>query len=282
MELHTRYHTLKARLNELRKQGKSIGFVPTMGALHQGHLSLMRQAQKQNDVVVVSIFVNPTQFNNAHDLEKYPRNLQKDCDLIQTLEGDFLLYAPSVDDVYQGNTTAEKFDFGLLDKVMEGAYRPGHFDGVATVVRKLFERVNPSRAYFGEKDFQQLLIVKEMVKQLSLPVEIIPSPIVREASGLAMSSRNERLSNEMRKDAAFIYQTLLIVKENKKKWSLQELNQFVEGAFSSDNRFDLEYFVIANSETLQPTFQIIEGESYRAFIAVNVEGVRLIDNLSLD
>ena len=187
---------------------KAVGLVPTMGALHEGHLSLIQKALSENDIVVVSIFVNPTQFNNAEDLEKYPRNLSGDIKTIERLSQEVVIFAPEISEMYESTPKAISFDFGGLDKVMEGKFREGHFQGVATIVEKLFELVKPTRAYFGEKDYQQILIIKSMLEQRKLPVTLVPCPIVREKSGLAMSSRNERLSPEGRKQAAFIYSVL--------------------------------------------------------------------------
>ena len=199
----------------------TIGFVPTMGALHQGHLSLVEKSLLNNDLTIVSIFVNPTQFNNPEDLKKYPRNLESDIDKLQTVGEDIIVYAPTVDDIYEGNTVSKSFNFDGLENQMEGKFRPGHFEGVGTIVKRLFEIVKPTHAYFGEKDFQQLQIIKKLVEKENFPITIVGCPILREVNGLAMSSRNERLSPNERNAAAIIYHTLLEVKH---KFSTEPLS----------------------------------------------------------
>ena len=260
---------------------KAVGLVPTMGALHEGHLSLIQKALSENDIVVVSIFVNPTQFNNAEDLEKYPRNLSGDIKTIERLSQEVVIFAPEISEMYESTPKAISFDFGGLDKVMEGKFREGHFQGVATIVEKLFEMVKPTRAYFGEKDYQQILIIKSMLEQRKLPVTLVPCPIVREESGLAMSSRNERLSPEGRKQAAFIYSVLQEAQKLFTTASVAEVEAFVKEQFSQKEGFDLEYFTITKADTLEEVKEKKSSESYRAFITVYVEGVRLIDNIAL-
>ena len=260
---------------------KAVGLVPTMGALHEGHLSLIQKALSENDIVVVSIFVNPTQFNNAEDLEKYPRNLSGDIKTIERLSQEVIVFAPEISEMYESTPKAISFDFGGLDKVMEGKFREGHFQGVATIVEKLFELVKPTRAYFGEKDYQQILIIKSMLEQRKLPVTLVPCPIVREESGLAMSSRNERLSPEGRKQAAFIYSVLQEAQKLFTTASVAEVEAFVKEQFSQKEGFDLEYFTITKADTLEEVKEKKSTESYRAFITVYVEGVRLIDNIAL-
>ena len=260
---------------------KAVGLVPTMGALHEGHLSLIQKALSENDIVVVSIFVNPTQFNNAEDLEKYPRNLSGDIKTIERLSQEVVIFAPEISEMYESTPKAISFDFGGLDKVMEGKFREGHFQGVATIVEKLFELVKPTRAYFGEKDYQQILIIKSMLEQRKLPVTLVPCPIVREKSGLAMSSRNERLSPEGRKQAAFIYSVLQEAQKLFTTASVAEVEAFVKEQFSQKKGFDLEYFTITKADTLEEVKEKKSSESYRAFITVYVEGVRLIDNIAL-
>ena len=260
---------------------KAVGLVPTMGALHEGHLSLIQKALSENDIVVVSIFVNPTQFNNAEDLEKYPRNLSGDIKTIERLSQEVVIFAPEISEMYESTPKAISFDFGELDKVMEGKFREGHFQGVATIVEKLFELVKPTRAYFGEKDYQQILIIKSMLEQRKLPVTLVPCPIVREKSGLAMSSRNERLSPEGRKQAAFIYSVLQEAQKLFTTASVAEVEAFVKEQFSQKEVFDLEYFTITKADTLEEVKEKKSSESYRAFITVYVEGVRLIDNIAL-
>jgi pantoate--beta-alanine ligase len=253
---------LIAHLNSSQFIDSTIGFVPTMGALHDGHLALMERSIRENGYTVVSIFVNPTQFNNPDDLAKYPRTLEEDVRKITALNPEMIVYAPSVDDIYDGKPISQSFDFDGLENQMEGKFRPGHFDGVGTIVKRLFEIVTPTNAYFGEKDFQQLQIVKKLVAKNQLPVTIIGCPIYREANQLAMSSRNERLSANDRNQASAI--------------------QLVEQTFENHPLFDLEYFVIADEETLLSSITKEENKNYRAFIAVFVNNIRLIDTISLN
>ncbi|MEW5677501.1 pantoate--beta-alanine ligase [Flavobacterium enshiense] len=282
MFVFTKKSDLKAHLDQIKTAKAKIGFVPTMGALHQGHLSLMKESLKNNAITVVSIFVNPTQFNNAEDLEKYPRTLDNDVAKIETLSKEILIYAPSVDDIYEGNTNSASFDYDGLEFQMEGAHRPGHFDGVGTVVKKLFEIVQPTNAYFGEKDFQQLQIIKKMVQKHKMPVSIHGCPIHREPNGLAMSSRNERLSAEAREKAAIIYKILKNTKSKFEKHSAQEVVAYVENEFKKHADFQLEYFEIADEATLLPCKRKSKTKHYRGFIAVFINNVRLIDNISLN
>ena len=273
---------LIAYLKTIKTANSTIGFVPTMGALHQGHLALMQRSIKENDDTVVSIFVNPTQFNNPEDLDKYPRTLEEDVKKMRTLSDKIILYAPSVDDIYEGNTISQAFDFDGLENQMEGKFRPGHFNGVGTIVKRLFEIVTPTNAYFGEKDFQQLQIVKKMVEKNNLPVNVVGCPIFREENQLAMSSRNERLTPEERKEAAIIYKILNEAKEIFQTKTPEETIQFVENSFKDNERFDLEYFVIADESTLLPIDHKSKDKNYRAFIAVFVNNIRLIDTISLN
>ncbi|MFG4000535.1 pantoate--beta-alanine ligase [Flavobacterium aquidurense] len=273
---------LIAYLKTIKTANSTIGFVPTMGALHQGHLALMQRSIKENDDTVVSIFVNPTQFNNPEDLDKYPRTLEEDVKKMRGLSDKMILYAPSVEDIYEGNTVSQDFDFDGLENQMEGKFRPGHFNGVGTIVKRLFEIVTPTNAYFGEKDFQQLQIVKKMVEKTNLPVNVVGCPIFREDNQLAMSSRNERLTPEERKEAAIIYKTLTEAKEIFQNGSPEDTIQFVEDAFKDNERFDLEYFVIADESTLLPIDHKSKDKNYRAFIAVFVNNIRLIDTISLN
>lgn len=260
---------------------KSIGFVPTMGALHAGHLSLIEASLKQNQMTIVSIFVNPTQFNNAEDLEKYPRNLQKDIDLIEEISSEIVIFAPSVSDIYGENPKSEEFDFGGIDTVMEGAHRPGHFNGVGTIVKKLFEITSANYAYFGEKDYQQLCIIQKLVEVLKLNIKIIPCPTLRESNGLAMSSRNLRLSPEMREKASFIYESLISVRKIFAEKDAQQAKDFIKNLYENNPDFTLEYFSIARQDNLQPVEKKEKDTQYRAFIAAYAEGVRLIDNIPL-
>ncbi|GLB52504.1 pantothenate synthetase [Neptunitalea chrysea] len=253
-----------------------------MGALHEGHISLIDRAVSENDVVIVSIFVNPTQFNNPEDLEKYPRTLEADVAKINAFNDTVLIYAPNAKDVYEDEVMSAYFDFDGLENQMEGSHRPGHFDGVGTVVKKLFEITKPNNAYFGEKDFQQLQIIKKMVHKEQMPVTIIGCPILREANGLAMSSRNERLLPETRQKAAFIYNTLTHVKNCFGTKNVEEISSWVSNEFQNYAGFDLEYIEICDEETLIPTKSMLNTKKYRAFIAVYADGVRLIDNIALN
>ncbi len=264
-------------LTRQKQQGLNIGFVPTMGALHEGHLSLMRRAKAENNLLVVSVFVNPIQFNNAQDLEKYPRDLEKDKKLLEQVGCD-VLFAPGVEEMYPEPETTV-YDFGSLEQVMEGASRKGHFNGVAVVVRKLFDIIAPHKAYFGEKDFQQLAIIKELVKKYKLPVEIVPCPIVREKDGLAMSSRNERLTEEERKIAPEIYRILKEAKNKAASMSPAELKMWVQQKFAAEPRFRLDYFEIADDTYLQPVTSWNENTGIMGFVAVFLGNVRLIDNI---
>ena len=273
---------LIAHLNSSQFIDSTIGFVPTMGALHDGHLALMERSLRENEYTVVSIFVNPTQFNNPEDLAKYPRTLEEDVRKITALNPEVILYAPSVDDIYDGKPVSQSFDFDGLENQMEGKFRPGHFDGVGTIVKRLFEIVTPTHAYFGEKDFQQLQIVKKLVAKNQLPVTIVGCPIYREANQLAMSSRNERLSADERNQASIIYQTLLQAKVLFQNETIESAIQLVQQTFENHPLFDLEYFVIADEETLSSSNTKEENKKYRAFIAVFVNNIRLIDTISLN
>ena len=273
---------LIAYLKTIKTANSTIGFVPTMGALHQGHLALMQRSLKENDDTVVSIFVNPTQFNNPEDLEKYPRTLEEDVKKMRGLSDKIILYAPSVDDIYEGQTISQSFDFDGLENQMEGKFRPGHFNGVGTIVKRLFEIVTPTNAYFGEKDFQQLQIVKKLVEKNDLPVNVVGCPIFREDNLLAMSSRNERLTAEERKEASIIYKVLTEAKEIFQNGTPEETIKFVEESFKDNKRFELEYFVIADESTLLSIDHKINDKKYRAFIAVFVNSIRLIDTISFN
>lgn len=258
-------------------QGNTVGFVPTMGALHQGHISLVKQAVSENPVVVVSIFVNPTQFNDPNDLERYPRTLENDMKLLEPT-GCSIVFAPNAKEVYP-EPDKRKFNFGKLEEVMEGKHRPGHFNGVAQVVSRLFDMVKPTKSYFGLKDFQQLAIVKNMVKQLQLPVEIVPCAIIREESGLAMSSRNELLTEEQRKNAAVISETLFKAKELKGQKSVQEITDWVTETINKNPFLDVEYFEIVDDEQLQPVKNWDEESTKVGCVAVFCGEIRLIDNI---
>ena len=273
---------IQNHINGLKSKGLSIGFVPTMGALHVGHLSLIKKAISENDYVAISVFVNPTQFDNAEDLKKYPRTLEKDVTLLETVSNSIIVYAPSVEDIYEGRTIAEEFSFDGLEFEMEGKFRQGHFDGVGTIVKRLFEIIAPDNAYFGEKDFQQLTIIKKLVEKYNIPVKIIGCKIHREINGLAMSSRNERLKPDYKKEAPFIYK---ILKEAKKKFgtkSANEVTEWVEKQFAKHKLLKLEYFIIADTKTLKPIKRKSKTKNYRAFVAVYADDIRLIDNIALN
>lgn len=271
--------TLIDYVERQREMGKKIGFAPTMGALHQGHLSLYKAAKKENDEVISSIFVNPTQFNNPDDFQKYPKTLEKDIELLEKAGVD-AVYVPNVEEMYPDGLNSKKYDFDGLENEMEGKYRPGHFDGVGTIVEELFRQVQPHNAYFGEKDYQQLAIIKKMVEKTKLPVKIHGVPTLREEDGLAMSSRNVRLTETQRKEATIIYETLTKVKEWFKVLSVEEIKLRVLEIFRNSN-FELEYFVIADEKTLKETDYFYKDKNYRAFIVAYAGDVRLIDNMHL-
>jgi pantoate--beta-alanine ligase len=269
-------------LKSIKTTHSTIGFVPTMGALHQGHLALMQKSMSENENTVVSIFVNPTQFNNPEDLAKYPRTLEEDVKKLTALSPKIILYAPTVEDIYDGQPVSQPFDFDGLENQMEGKFRPGHFNGVGTIVKRLFEIVEPINAYFGEKDFQQLQIVKKMVAKSNLKVNVVGCPIYREPNNLAMSSRNERLSAQEREAAAIIFQTLNVAKEKFKSKSATSVSEWVQKSFEKNPMFTLEYFVIADEATLLPCLRKNKNKKYRAFIAIVVNNIRLIDTISLN
>jgi pantoate--beta-alanine ligase len=277
MEILESSSALKVRIEALKKAGKVIGFVPTMGALHKGHLSLAMEAGKQTDVVVVSVFVNPTQFNNLADLERYPRDIQKDADMLSETPCE-LLFVPTVKEVYPEPDT-RLFDFGAIDKVMEGHFRPGHFNGVAQVVSRLFDLVKPDKAFFGEKDFQQLAIVRDMVRQLNYPVEIVSCPIIREEDGLAMSSRNQLLSDAQRKNAPVIARTLSESCNFAKSHHVSDTIQFVIECINASPELQVEYFEIVEGSTLQTVNSWNESDYIVGCIAVFAGEIRLIDNV---
>jgi len=273
---------LKEFLQERKSKSHSLGLVPTMGALHEGHLSLVEKAITNNDVVVVSIFVNPTQFDNKDDLKKYPSNLKKDIDLLSSLSKEIIIFTPTPNEIYGGDIISKTFNFNGLEKVMEGEFRTGHFNGVATIVELLFLAVEPDKAYFGEKDFQQLQIIQKMVEQSELDLDIISCSIERESNGLARSSRNERLSKSIRKAAGFIYKTLQTAKTKFGIENAYNIKEWVNQQFHENPLFDLEYFEITDVDTLTPATKFQENVKYRGFIAVYAEDVRLIDNIALN
>ncbi len=281
MKIFDTFQTLSEALAQERSGNKTIGFVPTMGALHDGHLSLIGNAAKLSDIVLCSIFVNPTQFNDPEDLKKYPRNVERDIALLEKNNCSMVLL-PGEKDVYPDGFEMRTFDFDGLDKVMEGASRPGHFQGVANVVYRFFDAIEPDYAFFGEKDFQQLRIIETMVIRHALPVKIVRCPIVREQHGLAMSSRNERLTAEERQLAGNIYKALL---KAKSLWNedrdIKTINTAVKEIIAETPGMSLDYFRIAKEEDLLPVVRKEAGVKCRAFIAVFLGNVRLIDNLPL-
>ncbi|GAA3600466.1 pantoate--beta-alanine ligase [Flavivirga amylovorans] len=283
MEFYSEKQQITAAIDALKTKGLTLGLVPTMGALHEGHLQLVKKALDNNDKVIVSIFVNPTQFDNKEDLEKYPRTLERDMDLLKTVsKNNIIVYAPTVDDIYEGKTVSQNFDFDGLEFEMEGKFRNGHFDGVGTIVKRFFDIVKPHNAYFGEKDFQQLQIIKKLVDKFHIPVNVVGCKIHREPSGLAMSSRNTRLKPEYKEAAPFIYKTLIAAKKHFGTNSANEVVKWVANRFSMHNLLELEYIIIADAETLKPVKRKSSKKSYRAFIAVYADDIRLIDNIALN
>ena len=268
---------IKEFIAKEKNDGKSVGFVPTMGALHDGHFSLVKNSVNENDLTIISIFINPIQFNNKEDLKNYPRKIEKDIEGLQKFRVDGV-FIPDEKEMYPEPDYTE-YDFGLLDKVMEGKYREGHFRGVAVVVKKLFEIVQPDKAYFGEKDFQQLVVIKELVRQLKLPIEIISCPILREYDGLAMSSRNQLLSVEQRKNAAYISKILFDSQKKVPELSVDILKQWVIRQVNENPVLEVEYFEIVNDTDLQPIKNWNDVFSTHGCIAVKVGKVRLIDNI---
>ena len=281
MKIFTLIQEIKNYINSNKKEGKTIGFVPTMGALHQGHISLLEKAKKENNITIASIFVNPLQFNDKEDLKKYPRTLETDLEKLNVAGCD-VVFNPTADEMYfelrvRNQKTDAVIDLEDLDKVMEGVQRPGHFQGVCIVVKKLFEIIEPNKAYFGEKDFQQLAVIKHMVNTLNIPVEIIACPTLREEDGLAMSSRNTLLTPDERKNAPLLYKTLLGSKET--QGTISQIKKWVTDQINSNHFMKLEYFEIVNAETLMPLHSVNDAKEIRACIAVKMGSVRLIDNI---
>ena len=282
MALFKEKSDLNKKIGYIKEKNLTIGLVPTMGALHKGHLSLVEKSLVENDFTIVSIFINPTQFNDKEDLANYPKNLTKDCDFLEAISDDIIIFAPEISDVYDKNISVKKFDFQGLDRFMEGKYRKGHFEGVATVVSRLFEIVKPNKAYFGEKDYQQLKIIKQLVVQNRIPVNIIGCKIIREDDGLALSSRNSKLGSHSRNIASKIFELLNYCRVHFDSMNLDEIINHVNIFFEKISEIELEYFIIADSETLIPAKEIIKDKQYRAFVAVRLDGVRLIDNIELN
>ena len=282
MTLFKEKSDLNKKIGYIKEKNLTIGLVPTMGALHKGHLSLVERSLVENDFTIVSIFINPTQFNDKEDLANYPKNLTKDCDFLEAISDDIIIFAPEISDVYDKNISVKKFDFQGLDRFMEGKYRKGHFEGVATVVSRLFEIVKPNKAYFGEKDYQQLKIIQQLVVQYRIPVNIIGCKIIREDDGLALSSRNSKLGSHSRNIASKIFELLNYCRVHFDSMNLDEIINHVNIFFEKISEIELEYFIIADSETLIPAKEIIKDKQYRAFVAVRLHGVRLIDNIELN
>lgn len=278
MTVVTTKKELDSCIESFKKEGKTIGFVPTMGALHSGHLSLVKESKKLSDITVVSIFVNPTQFNDAEDLKRYPRTLDKDVKLLESVGAD-VIFAPSVEEIYPEPDT-RVFDFGYLESVMEGAKRPGHFNGVGQVVSRLFDIVKPHKAFFGMKDFQQVAIIKNMVRQLKYNIEIVACPIIREEDGLAMSSRNMLLEDEHRKNAPHIYATLKKACNLAVQMSVSDLKKWVVKEINTNPLLEVDYVEFVDDTTLEIIENWDKKEAVVACVAVYAGKIRLIDNIT--
>ncbi|WP_445956922.1 pantoate--beta-alanine ligase [Yeosuana sp.] len=282
MKVFSEIEQITSAIEAFKVQHLTIGLVPTMGALHQGHLALVKNAMANNDIVIVSVFVNPTQFDKEEDLKKYPRTLDNDVLLLESISKDMIIFAPPVKAIYKGNTVSQIFDFDGLEFEMEGRFRHGHFDGVGTIVKKLFEIVKPDNAYFGEKDFQQLQIIKKLVSKYHIPVHVVGCKIHRESSGLAMSSRNTRLSVTQKDEVPFIYKTLKTAKKHFGTKSANQITKWVTKQFENNPLLKLEYFIIADVDSLKELKRKSKNKKYRAFIAVYAGEIRLIDNIALN
>ena len=275
------FHTASELKKNLTSSATSIGLVPTMGGLHIGHISLIQKAIKDNMKVIVSIYLNPTQFNQSEDLENYPRNIQKDVKILMPFKNNLILYIPNNQEIYPTGISSKKYDFGSLAKYMEGKVRPGHFDGVATIVEALFEKIKPNKAYFGEKDFQQLQVVRALNKKLNLGIEIIACKTVRTSEGLALSSRNSLLSSRQIDNAKVIYQTLKYINTKISDWSIKEMKYYFKSKIEAYEDFKLEYFYVVTSCDLVPVTFLDSKKEYRVFVAVFAGKTRLIDNIKL-
>ena len=275
------FETSKSLVEHLSDETRPLGMVPTMGALHPGHLSLIERAVKENKTILISIFINPTQFNDKTDLKSYPVNIDEDLRLIRKISENILVYVPEVDDVYGNMVKSKSFDLAGLDQVMEGEKRSGHFQGVATVVAHFLKTFSPDHAYFGEKDFQQLLVIDHIARSLSLKTKIIGCPTMRESDGLAMSSRNILLSSDQRKLASKLFEGLQFAKSNAKKFPYKTLKSMVAAFFEKHNELTLDYFKITDPKTLQEIHLDKSGDSGRGFIAAYLGKIRLIDNLDM-
>ena len=282
MDIFTKKEDLQKHLSNLFQPDDILGFVPTMGALHIGHISLVNKSLENCSYTVVSIFVNPTQFNNNEDLHNYPRTLESDVALLKKTSEKIIVFSPNAENLYNGVPKSEKFDFKGIENLMEGKFRPGHFDGVGTVLTLLFNAVKPNKAYFGEKDYQQLQVVKKLAEIKNFDIEIIGCEIYRETNGLAYSSRNERLTNKQREEAKLLYDVLNIAKKHFGTKNVKEIYEMVSLKLKESDILDLEYFEIANAETLVTVNEVKESIKYRAFIAAFAGEVRLIDNIALN
>jgi pantoate--beta-alanine ligase len=280
MLVFAKIKSIQQKINSLKK-GTTIGFVPTMGALHKGHLSLIEKAKEENDIVVVSIFVNPTQFDKHEDLVNYPKTIDTDLSMLKSVFCDYV-FTPTAEEIYANNIQSVSFNFDGLEHQMEGKFRTGHFDGVGTIVKRLFEIVKPNKSYFGEKDFQQLQIIKKLVGKYNIPVNVLGCQIHRESNGLAMSSRNTRLTDLQKKEAPFIYKTLTAAKILFGTKSANEVSKWVTKQFESNNILKLEYFNISEVDSLKEIKRKSKNKKYRAFIAVYAGEIRLIDNIALN
>lgn len=273
---------IKKIISEQTKQDLKLGLIPTMGALHKGHLSLIEKAKKNCDLIWVSIFVNPTQFNDINDFESYPRDYLGDILKIKAISSDINIFIPRTSMIYNEKVESDKFDFGLLNKVMEGKFRPGHFNGVATIVKKLFKIFNPNFVYFGEKDFQQTTIIKKIIKDYFPKINLIVCPTLRQNNGLALSSRNKLITEKSLKNCGVIFECLIFTKKNYLKISFSDLFEIVKEKIQKFKNFELEYFEIRNEETMKSYEKHTKKSRFRAFICVKVDGIRLIDNLLLN
>ena len=282
MILFRKKSDLAIRRDDLKKNNFKIGLVPTMGALHAGHLSLVKRSIKENDYTIVSIFINPTQFNDKKDLISYPKNLTKDCKYLDSVSRDIIVFAPEISEIYDENLSIKKFNFQGLDKFMEGKYRKGHFNGVATVVSHLLDIIKPNNAYFGEKDYQQLRIIQQLAIDNNFSANIIGCDTIREEDGLALSSRNSKITQPYRKFACKIFEAINYARINFNSMNFDDIYNYVNNFFDNIDDIELEYFTIAESEFLIPVNKKTIDKKYRAFIAVKLQGVRLIDNIALN
>ena len=271
----------KNHLRKLKNDNFRIGYVPTMGALHDGHISLIKKSLLENDYSVVSIFINPTQFNNINDFESYPNDISKDIELLDSISENIILFNPNADEIYSGKVVSDSYDFGDLDKYMEGKYRKGHFQGVATVVHKLFEIVSADNVYFGEKDFQQLRIIEDLVQKMAYKLNVIRCKTIRQNDGLALSSRNKKLDISSQNIATNLFKALSFAKKNFETLDLEKIYTKVEDLLENFPQISVEYFAIANEKDLKPVKKKKKNQKYRAFIAADISGVRLIDNIKL-